>query len=111
MRADCISSPGVGLGHRRLSIIDLSTGQQPLYNEDRSVVVVFNGEIYNFQDLVPGIAGAGPHVSHPQRYGSHRTRLGGVGRRLRQALSRHVCFCVMGSKSGDDCFSHAIAWE
>ena len=45
--------PGVGLGHRRLSIIDLSTGQQPLYNEDNSVVVVFNGEIYNFQELVP----------------------------------------------------------
>ena len=35
--------PGLGLGHRRLSIIDLKTGQQPLFNEDRSVVVVFNG--------------------------------------------------------------------
>ncbi len=39
------------LGHRRLSIIDLKTGQQPLYNEDRSVCVVFNGEIYNFQEV------------------------------------------------------------
>lgn len=43
--------PGVGLGHRRLSIIDLSSGQQPLYNEDNSVVVVYNGEIYNHQGL------------------------------------------------------------
>jgi asparagine synthase (glutamine-hydrolysing) len=53
--------PRIGLGHRRLSIIDLSTGQQPLWNEDHSVVVVFNGEIYNFQDLVPELAALG-HV-------------------------------------------------
>jgi len=53
--------PGVGLGHRRLSIIDLSTGQQPLFNEDGSVVVVFNGEIYNFQELVPELEKLG-HV-------------------------------------------------
>ena len=42
----------VGLGNRRLSIIDLSsTGNQPIFNEDKSVVLVFNGEIYNFQEL------------------------------------------------------------
>jgi len=43
--------PGVGLGHRRLSIIDLATGDQPIYNETRSVAIVFNGEIYNFHEL------------------------------------------------------------
>ena len=42
---------GIGLGHRRLSIIDISTGQQPLFNEDRSVVIVFNGEIFNYLEL------------------------------------------------------------
>jgi len=41
----------VGLGHRRLAIIDLSGGHQPLANEDGSITVVFNGEIYNFQEL------------------------------------------------------------
>lgn len=44
-------SDGVALGMRRLSIIDLATGDQPVHNEDRSVWVVFNGEIYNFAEL------------------------------------------------------------
>jgi asparagine synthase (glutamine-hydrolysing) len=52
---------GVGLGHRRLSIIDLSTGKQPIANEDGSVVVVFNGEIYNFESLRDSLLGKG-HV-------------------------------------------------
>jgi asparagine synthase (glutamine-hydrolysing) len=43
--------PGVGLGMRRLSIIDLATGDQPISNEDGTVWVVFNGEIYNFAEL------------------------------------------------------------
>jgi asparagine synthase (glutamine-hydrolysing) len=50
---------GVGLGHKRLAIIDLATGQQPLFNEDGSVAVVFNGEIYNFQELIPELAALG----------------------------------------------------
>ncbi len=51
--------PGLGLGHKRLSIIDLSTGQQPLYNEDRSVCIVYNGEIYNYQELMPELTRLG----------------------------------------------------
>ncbi len=51
--------PGIGLGHRRLSIIDLKSGQQPLFNEDHSVVVVYNGEIYNFKALYEELAAAG----------------------------------------------------
>ncbi len=42
---------GAALGHRRLSIIDLSTGDQPIFNEDGTKAVVFNGEIYNFHEL------------------------------------------------------------
>ena len=43
--------PGVGFGHRRLSIIDLEGGRQPLYNEDGTIVVTFNGEIFNFLEV------------------------------------------------------------
>ena len=43
--------PGVAIGMRRLSIIDLATGQQPIHNEDSTVWVVFNGEIYNYAVL------------------------------------------------------------
>ena len=51
----------VVLGHRRLSIIDLSEGGQPIYNEDNSCVIVFNGEIYNYQELRTELVNAG-HV-------------------------------------------------
>lgn len=43
------------LGHRRLSIIDLNTGNQPIFNEDRSIAVVFNGEIYNYKEIRAGL--------------------------------------------------------
>ncbi|MBP7131710.1 MAG: asparagine synthetase B, partial [Aquabacterium sp.] len=49
--ADLYFEPGLMLGHRRLSVIDLATGQQPLFNADGTVGIVFNGEIYNFQSL------------------------------------------------------------
>ncbi len=51
--------PGVGLGMRRLSIIDLSTGNQPIHNEDRTIWVVFNGEIYNYRELRTELEQAG----------------------------------------------------
>ncbi len=52
---------GAGLGMRRLSIIDLSGGHQPVFNEDRSSWIVFNGEIYNFPDLRPDLEARGHH--------------------------------------------------
>lgn len=53
----------VGLAHKRLSIIDLQTGQQPITNEDGTVTVVFNGEIYNYAALRESLSAAGHEFS------------------------------------------------
>jgi asparagine synthase (glutamine-hydrolysing) len=51
--------PGIGIGMRRLSIIDLSTGHQPIHNENKTVWIVFNGEIYNYRELRTELERAG----------------------------------------------------
>jgi asparagine synthase (glutamine-hydrolysing) len=63
--ASAFFDTNVSFGHRRLSIIDLTTGQQPAYNEDRSVLVIYNGEIYNYQALRAALEKSG------HRYASH----------------------------------------
>ncbi len=59
------TGPTAFLGHRRLSIIDLAGGSQPMYNEDRSLAIVYNGEIFNHASLRPALENAG------HRYASH----------------------------------------
>ena len=54
-------APGVGLAMRRLAIIDLNTGDQPIANEDETIWIVFNGEIYNFPQLRPELERRGHH--------------------------------------------------
>lgn len=53
----------VGLGQRRLSIIDVASGHQPIFNEDKSVTIVFNGEIYNYEELRRELARSGHSFS------------------------------------------------
>jgi asparagine synthase (glutamine-hydrolysing) len=50
--AELYTETAMGMGHRRLSVIDIATGQQPLVNADGSLVIVFNGEIYNYRELM-----------------------------------------------------------
>ncbi len=54
-----LTKGNIGLGHRRLSIIDLQGGDQPIYNEDGNVAIVFNGEIYNYLELIPQLTAQG----------------------------------------------------
>ena len=79
------SLPGVALGFRRLSIIDVAGGHQPLSNEDGSVWLVFNGEVYNFAAL--------------------RHRLEGAGHRFR-SRSDSETIVHLYEDEGPDCFRH-----
>jgi asparagine synthase (glutamine-hydrolysing) len=77
--------PGIALGHRRLSIIDLSTGQQPMCNEDGTVWIAFNGEIYNYDYL--------------------RRRLEGSGHKFRTSSDTETIIHLYEDE-GPDCFAH-----
>ena len=57
----------VTLGFRRLSIIDLEDGSQPIYNEDGSLVIVYNGEVYNFMELREELI-KGSHIQNKMRH-------------------------------------------
>jgi asparagine synthase (glutamine-hydrolysing) len=59
----CFREDGVGLGIRRLSIIDVAGGHQPISNEDESLVIVFNGEIYNYRELRAGLIERGHRLT------------------------------------------------
>ena len=71
------------LGSARLSIIDLSSGQQPIGNEDGTLWIVFNGEIFNYVELRPGPRKARAPLRHQQRYRGAAAFLRGVRDRVR----------------------------
>ena len=91
-----------GLAHARLSIIDLATGQQPLANEDGTLWIVFNGEIFNYVELRDGARGARPPLPHPQRHRGHRPRLRGVGRATPSSASTASGRSRCGTRRADE---------
>ena len=82
------------LGHRRLSIVDLGNGQQPMCNEDGTIWIVFNGEIYNHGEIRADARGNGPSVSHALGHRNHHPRLRGVGRRLCRPARGMFAFAI-----------------
>ena len=88
---------------RRLAIIDLNTGHQPISNEDGTVWIVFNGEIYNYQELRERLIAAGPSVPYRQRYRDTDPPLRAGGRGGAEAAARDVRLRHLGCAAAAGC--------
>ena len=84
------------MGMRRLSIIDLATGQQPIYNDDRTKLIVFNGEIYNYRELKKDLESRGLQISDKLRHRDDHSRL----RRIWRGLLSNICAECLLLRSG-----------
>lgn len=89
------TEPGLGFGHRRLSIIDLSSGQQPMHSQDGNVVLTYNGEVYNFPELRLELEalGYGFRTHCDTEVILYAWQAWGV---LCRMFARHVCFRHLG---------------
>lgn len=88
------------LGMRRLSIIDLKTGSQPIYNEDKSVAIVFNGEIYNFQKLYQSLKGKGHRFKTRTDTEVIIHLYEDLGTRCVEKLNGMFAFCIYDKRRG-----------
>ena len=95
--------PSVCLGHRRLSIIDLSTGHQPMTTSDGRYTVVFNGEIYNYREIRTSLDGMGTRFSTTsdtevllELFARQEKLLTKLSPAWGEIIQRHVCVCHLG---------------
>ena len=100
----------LGLGFRRLSIIDLSGGHQPMSDADETVWVVFNGEIYNFKELRAESGAARSSIPNELGHRGDRPRLQAMGHRRARALERNVWPGHLGRDSGGASLSRVTRW-
>ncbi len=103
-----VGSPASAIGMRRLSIIDLAGGHQPIHNEDGTVWIVFNGEIYNFRELRAELEAAGHrfYTSTDTEVIVHAYEQWGSGGD--RPAARHVRARDLGHPATDRCCSRAI---
>ena len=85
-----LERPGISLASRRLSIVGLADGQQPMTNEDHSVFVVFNGELFDYVERREELV-ARPSPPHPLRHGNHPAPVGRESGRDVRAAARTIC--------------------
>ena len=101
MTAGIYSCGEIGSSFRRLSIIDLEEGHQPLSNEDETIWIAFNGEIYNFQELNQRFLSSGHTFQNSLRHRDyHRSPLRGTWNGLFFRTPWHVCDCPCGMAAG-----------
>ncbi len=86
-------SPNAALGMRRLSIIDVAGSDQPLTNEDQTLALVFNGEIYNYRELRAGLLERGHTMRHRRRRRNHRPSVRGTWPRSVPHSARYGSDC------------------
>ena len=87
-----------GLGHRRLSIIDLSGGRQPIANEDETLWITFNGEIYNYHGLRERTEKQGHRFWYRQRYGNNPSSVREHGTDCLRYLRGMFAFAIWDTK-------------
>ncbi len=90
------TSEGVGLAIRRLAIIDVKGGDQPISNEDDSLWVVLNGEIYNYPEMRIDLEKRGHRLKTKTDTECILHYYEDEGDAVRRAIARHVCLCLMG---------------